>query len=61
MSSELLRVSDFCDRFAVSKATFYRIVRRGDLVIYKIGSATRIKVSDAEAWFAALNGKPIVT
>lgn len=56
MSSELLRVSDFCDRFAVSKATFYRIVRRGELAIYKIGSATRIKVADADAWFARLEG-----
>ena len=54
MSSELLRVSDFCQRYAVSRTTFYRLVQRGELNLVKIGSATRVKRADAEAWIAKL-------
>ena len=55
MSSELLRVSDFCDRYAMSRATVYRLVRCGELVTCKIGSATRVKLADAEAWVTKLS------
>ena len=54
MQSQLLRVSEFCERYAVSRATFYRLVKRGDVVLYKVGCASRIKVADAEAWLASL-------
>lgn len=54
MHSELMRVSDFCKRYSVSRATVYRLVKRRELPICKIGSATRIKASDADAWFRAL-------
>lgn len=54
MQSQLLRVSEFCERYAVSRATFYRLVKRGDLVIYKVGCASRVKLADAEAWLASL-------
>ena len=55
MQSQLLRVGEFCERYAVSRATFYRLVKRGDLVIYKVGCASRVKLSDAEAWLASLS------
>lgn len=55
MQSQLLKVSEFCERYAISRATFYRLVKRGDLVIYKVGCASRVKASDAEAWLASLS------
>lgn len=55
MQSQLLRVNEFCERYAISRATFYRLVNRGDLVVYKVGNASRIKLSDAEEWLAALS------
>lgn len=58
MQPQFLRVRDFCDRYAVSRATFYRLVRRGDLPLCKVGSASRIKTADAEAWAHALTNEP---
>ena len=55
MLSQLLRVNEFCERYAISRATFYRLVNRGDLVVYKVGNASRVKLSDAEEWLAALS------
>lgn len=46
MEPHLLTVKDFCERYRVSRNTFYRL----GLPIIKIGCATRIKVADAEAW-----------
>lgn len=54
MQPELMRVNDFCHRYAVSRATLYRLVQRGELSIVKIGSASRIKTADAEAWLTHL-------
>ena len=54
MQCDLIRVSEFCDRFAVSRTTFYRLVQKGDLQICKVGSATRVKLADAQAWLASL-------
>lgn len=54
MQAQLLRVSEFCERYAVSRATFYRHVRRGDLKIVKIGAATRVRAVDADSWFSSL-------
>lgn len=55
MHSELIRVSDFCRRYSISRATFYRLVQRGELTIVKIGAASRIRSAEAEAWSAALS------
>jgi len=54
MLPELLRVEDFCSRYAVSRASFYRLANRGEIKLFKIGSATRVKTVDAEAWFNTL-------
>ena len=54
MAPELLRVKDFCRRYSVSRPTFYRLVQRGELPMFKIGSATRVKAADAEAWADSL-------
>ena len=55
MESHLLRVNEFCERYSVSRATLYRLVQRGDLTIYKIGTASRIKAAEAETWLAGLS------
>lgn len=54
MQPQFLRVSDFCARYAVSRATFYRLVKRGQVSICKVGSASRVRLADAEAWEASL-------
>lgn len=54
MTRQYLRVRDFCERYAVSRATFYRLVKQGAFKTYKIGTATRVRLSEAEEWFASL-------
>lgn len=50
----LLSIQDFCARYGTSRTTAYRERNAGKLPMVKIGRATRIRVSDAEAWAAAL-------
>lgn len=56
MTPELLRVSDFCSRYGISRPTFYRLAAQGAPFppLVKIGRATRVKRADAEAWFNSL-------
>lgn len=54
MSQELLTVAQFKQRYQISHTTFYRQVKSGQLTIAKIGSSTRIRLSDAERWAASL-------
>lgn len=58
MEDQLLRVREFCDIYAVSRATFYRHVYSGALRTLKIGTARRVRRSDAEAWLDRMNDKP---
>lgn len=51
--TELLTVREFKSRYKVSHSAFYREVQKG-LPIRKIGRATRIALTDAEAWAASL-------
>lgn len=54
MTAELLRIEDFCSTYAVSRQTYYRLVARGEIAKpVKIGSASRVRRTDAEAWFAS--------
>lgn len=50
----MLRIPDFCDRYATSRSVAYREIAAGRLRVTKIGSATRIKIEDAEAWASSL-------
>ncbi|WP_416379101.1 helix-turn-helix transcriptional regulator [Altererythrobacter sp. H2] len=58
MQPQFLRVNEFCDRYAVSRATFYRLVSRGEIAVCKVGSATRVRASDAETWAQSLTDSP---
>lgn len=52
--TELMTVSDFCNRYSISRTSLYREVAAGRLMIRKFGSATRIARGDAEAWAGGL-------
>lgn len=51
---ELMTVSDFLARYSIGKTTFYREVSSQRLRIKKLGAATRIARTDADAWAASL-------
>ena len=52
--TELLTVAEFKDRYKISHSAFYREVAAHRIAIRKIGRATRIALTDAEAWAASL-------
>ncbi len=52
---DLITVKDFCERYSVSRTTFYRQRNAGALPIRKVGRATRIHIADAEKWAASLS------
>ncbi len=54
MKPELLTVPDFLARYAISRSEFYRQVNKGNIRLLKMGTASRIKREDAEAWAASL-------
>jgi excisionase family DNA binding protein len=54
MTQTLLSIPDFCARYRVSRTTVYRQRNAGNLPMFKVGRATRIRVSDAEKWAANL-------
>jgi excisionase family DNA binding protein len=57
----LLRIGVAADRLAVSRATLYRMVRRGDIPTVRIGTAVRVPVSALERWLAGrIAGHPNV-
>ena len=52
------RVSEFCQRYVTSKATFYREVGAHRLMIIKRGRTTLVSHAEAERWFASLCPTP---
>ena len=50
----LLTVAEFKDRYKISHSAFYREVAANRIPIKKIGRATRIALTDAEAWASSL-------
>lgn len=51
---DLMTVADFLARYSISRTSFYREVAAQRIRIRKLGTATRIARTDAEAWAAAL-------
>lgn len=51
---ELYTVPEFLTDFAVSRSEFYRQVNKGKIRLLKMGTASRIRREDAEAWVASL-------
>jgi len=50
----LMTVTDFMSQYRISRTQVYREVNDGRLKAIKIGTATRIRLEDAEAWAASL-------
>ncbi len=51
---ELMTVGDFLARYSIGRTTAYREVAAGRLKMRKLGTATRIARTDAEAWADSL-------
>lgn len=51
---EFLRITDFQDRYSVSRSTVYRLADRGEIDLVKIGRAVRITRASADRWFCSL-------
>ena len=51
---ELMTMGDFLARYSIGRTTAYREVAAGRLKIRKLGNATRIARTDAEAWASSL-------
>jgi len=54
MEKEVYRVSEFCQRYAISKASVYREVTANRLRIVKRGRRTLITRTEASRWFENL-------
>lgn len=44
--------ADFCKRHKISRATFWREVKRKNLKVYKIGAAVRVLDTAEREWLA---------
>lgn len=54
MDKEAYRVSEFCQRYSISKASFYREAAANRIRIIKRGRTTLIARAEAERWLAEL-------
>jgi|GEM_PF-1294334 hypothetical protein len=52
------RVSEFCQVYVISKASFYREVQAGRLRIVKRGRRSLVERTEAERWFGKLTCSP---
>ena len=50
MEQEVYRVKDFCERYAMSRRSFYREIKANRLRVMKRGHRTYITRSDAQVW-----------
>jgi hypothetical protein len=57
MEQEVLRVSEFCHCYAISRTALYREIWAGRLRILKRGRRTLITKKDAAIWVAELREK----
>ncbi len=54
MDTEVYRVLEFCQRYAISRASLYREIAANRLHIIKRGRRTLITRAEAERWFRDL-------
>lgn len=43
---KLLTIPQVLEQLGICRATFYEIVKRGDLTVVKLGGASRVRVTD---------------
>lgn len=54
MEQEIYRVKEFCQKYAISRTSFYREVWEERLRVIKRGKLTFVDKNEAERWFHAL-------
>jgi Helix-turn-helix domain len=54
MENEAYRVSEFCQRYAISRTSLYKEIWADRLRIIKRGRRTLISRAEAERWFSNL-------
>ncbi|WP_417592079.1 helix-turn-helix domain-containing protein [Parasphingorhabdus sp.] len=52
--ADLMTINDFMKRYSISRSQTYRLAASKQLTIVKMGTASRIRREDAEAWAASL-------
>lgn len=58
MEKEAFHVSEFCQRYAISRTSLYKEVLENRLSLIKRGRRTLISRAEAERWFSAHVGQP---
>lgn len=51
---KLLTITKFCTEYECSRSTAYRLAAASEIEMVKLGRATRITVTSAQAWAASL-------
>ena len=54
MEPEIYRVKDFCQKYSLSRSSFYREINSNRLTAIKRGRSTLITRTEAERWFRDL-------
>ncbi|WP_150293098.1 helix-turn-helix transcriptional regulator [Sphingobium estronivorans] len=49
-----ITLSQFCQRYQVSRSTVYRLAHQGGFSIVKFGRSSRIALDEVEAWAQSL-------
>ena len=50
MNKQFYTVAQFCEAYGIGRTTFYAEVKAGRLRTVKIGSSTRVRLTDADEW-----------
>ena len=53
-SKQAYTVAQFCRQFGVSRSTFYRMIRDGEIRTKKLGARTLVRAEDAKEWLDSL-------
>jgi excisionase family DNA binding protein len=53
----LMRISEAANCLAISRASLYQIIQRGELSVIKVGRSSRLRLSDLSAWVSARASK----
>ena len=54
MEQEVFRISEFCQRYAISRTAFYREIWAHRLQVFKRGRRTLVSKKNAEKWLEEL-------
>lgn len=59
LEKELLSIEEFMTIYSQKRNTTYSEIKKGKLLVRKIGSRTYIRKTDAQAWMNSLEGTAI--